>query len=259
MQIITTYLTLAAALTLISCTPEDSNEGKKTVRVFAAASLTTVMPEIGQAFQKKHPDALLEFNFAASSMLAKQIEHGAAADIFISANRDWVESLVKKGRLQEKSRRDLIGNNLVLIVSTENEFTIVGLADLLQPKVRRIALADWAHVPAGIYSKQALQKAAMWSAISSKCIPALDVRAALAYVERGDVDCGLVYKTDAVMSKRVKIASELPDEIEPDIVYSMALTTNAQQPYVQSFFEFVQSPTASTIFRENGFRVFEYE
>ncbi|NIR52416.1 molybdate ABC transporter substrate-binding protein [candidate division KSB1 bacterium] len=232
---------------------------KSDLQVFAAASLTSVMPQVLKAFEKKYPTTEVEFNFAASSILAKQIEHGAEADIFISADPDWVDFLIEQGRLHGDSRTDILSNELVLIGPKQNSQPIRQVQDLRNSSVGKIALADWSHVPAGMYAKQALVAAGIWDEIKSKCLPALDVRAALSYVERGDAECGIVYRTDAMISKRVEIANTLPETIQPDIVYSMAIVNAMTPPAVNAFYNFLRSAEAGAVFKENGFIVLEHE
>ena len=130
---------------------------------------------------------------------------------------------------------------------------------MLSSDILRIALADWSHVPAGIYAKTALEKAGIWERIKAKCIPALDVHAALAYVERGDADCGIVYRTDAAITKNVLTAISLPKEIQPNIQYSAAITQNSDHPLSAAFLAFLQSEEAKRIFRESGFIIPESE
>ena len=245
---------------LISCSSENSiGESGRPLRVFAAASLTSVMPEIADSFQKESEKTKVEFNFAASSILAKQIEQGAHADIYLSANLQWLQFLMEKKKLQKNSQVIFLGNELVWVTSKNAPRDSTGLEDLLSSDILRIALADWSHVPAGIYAKTALEKAGIWEKIKPKCIPALDVRAALAYVERGDVDYGLVYRTDAAISKNVLISGGLPKEIQPNIQYSAAATPNSTHPLSAAFLLFLKSQTAKEIFRESGFIIPESE
>jgi molybdate transport system substrate-binding protein len=235
-------------------TPEKNS---KPLRIYAATSLTSVMPKLTQAFQMENPDTQIEFNFAASSILAKQIEYGAEADVFISANSQWMDFLENKNLVQPNTRTDFLSNKLVLIAPLEVKNTITNLQDLTAPFVERIALADWAHVPAGMYSRVALENYGIWANIESKCIPALDVRAALTYVERGEVDCGIVYLTDAAISKKVKIVTELPAEIQPNILYSAAITKNSTHPLNTSFLSFLHSSEAKQVFKQHQFEIVE--
>lgn len=246
-------LILCLILQVTSCAPDETHPA--TLRVYAAASLITVMPQLRDAFVKRHPQSKVELTFAASSVLAKQIARGAAADLFISANMQWVDYLEEKALVRPENRFEFIGNRLVLIVPKVSRLGLSGINDLSKPDVHRIALADWAHVPAGLYAKQALQKRGLWAQIAPKCIPALDVRAALTYVARGDVDCGIVYRTDARLSGKVTIVGELPDEIQPDIRYSIALLQGSSSPFSEDFLAFLRSKPASEILTRQGFLI----
>ena len=244
----------------ISCSSENSvGESGRPLRVFAAASLTSVMPAVAETFQKEFEEAEVEFNFAASSILAKQINLGADADIYLSANLPWMQFLAKTNKIKRNSELIFLDNELVLVVSKRIQRNLTGLEDLLSPDISRIALADWSHVPAGIYAKIALEQANVWRKLKAKCIPALDVRAALAYVERGDADCGLVYRTDAAISRNVFISASLPKKIQPGIHYSAAITKNSTHPLSPAFLSFLQSESAQEIFEKNGFIIPESE
>lgn len=225
------------------------------LRVYAAASLTTALMQLGQTFESERPSARIEFNFAASSILARQIEHGAHADLYISANPEWMDYLETKGLLRESTRKRLLSNRLVVAVPTAGQTKIERLADLLRQKIRRIAVADWTHVPAGIYARRALRAAGMWTGIQEKCVAALDARAALAYVERGNVDCGIVYASDAAISQRVRVALTLPDSLQPDIHYPAAVTSVAQNPLARAFLDFLGSNEAARVFADSGFLI----
>ena len=249
----TTTLTLVLLLLWLACSSEDS----KSLRVYAAASLASVLPKVAKAFQEKYPEAEIEFNFAASSILAKQIEHGASVNIYFSANSLWTDFLEKKNRILSDTRIEFLSNILVLIVPKKSNIPITGLEDLKQPFVKRIALGDWAHVPAGMYAKEALENYGIWETIAAKCLPALDVRAALTYVERGDADCGIVYRTDATISKKIEIVGELPTRIQPNIVYSVAITNSSFHPLDKTFLSFLLSNEAVDIFRHEGFMILE--
>lgn len=234
------------------CFSDPSQSSHPPLRVFAAASLSSAIPEVAEAFQTLHPEVEFEFNFAASSMLAKQIEHGAAADLYLSANTNWVRYLKEQSFVDRTQA--VLTNTLVLIVPANRQMSDkLQLSDLNGEAIRKVALADWSHVPAGIYAKQALEKAGLWDTVASKCLPALDVRAALTYVERGEADCGLVYRTDAAISNKVKIASELPPEVQSPIRYMLALPKTAQHQLCTTFFTFLTSDIAGKIFSRHGF------
>ncbi len=246
-----------AALSLLcACTVADNTES---LQVYAAASLTTAVSKIAAAFEAEHPGTKVRLNFAASSLLARQLEHGARADIYISANTDWMNYLQQKDLLQQASQQLLLTNRLVLVVPAASSAELKTVMDLIDPKIRRIAVADWTHVPAGVYARQALKTAGLWQQVRGKCIPTLNARATLVYVERGDVDCGLVYASDAAISRRVRIALFLPDSIQPAIRYPVAIMKGSHHPLTNDFFTFLQSSTARPIFTINGFSILTTE
>ncbi|MFQ5675531.1 MAG: molybdate ABC transporter substrate-binding protein [bacterium] len=251
--LIKTWIALIA-IALFGCSSENSSqETARPLKVFAAASLTSVMPIIAESFQRKFPKATLEFNFAASSLLAKQIYQGADADIYLSANDNWIQFLAARNRIQPDTQAAFLSNELVLITSRTAADRLKNLHDLLSMDIQRIALADWSHVPAGIYAKAALQKAGIWEKIRGKCIPALDVRAALTYVERGDVECGIVYRSDALTANKVVWTNFIGKELQPDIHYYIAIVQKSTHPLNKAFHSFLFSPSARQIFNESGF------
>src|SRR5437667_4458218 len=199
------------------------------VTVFAAASLTDSLKEIALAYEKVSGDKIM-FNFGASSTLARQIEEGAPADIFFSADDAKMDGLEKKGLILKETRRSPLSNLLVIVVAAESGAAIKSAEDLATDKVKRLALAEPKTVPAGIYAKEYLQKQNLWSAVEAKIIPTENVRAALAAVEAGNVEAGIVYKTDAAISKKVTVAYEVPAKDNPPISYPMAVVKEAKQP-----------------------------
>jgi molybdate transport system substrate-binding protein len=221
--------------------------------VHAAASLSDVMKEIGAAYERESGDKLL-FNFGASSTLARQIEAGAPADLFFSADEAKVDELDKKGLLLPATRRALLSNTLVVIVSAEAKQSPASAADLAKPDFRKIALAEPHSVPAGIYAREYLQKLGLWNAVESKVVPTESVRAALAAVESGNVDAGIVYKTDSMISKKVNIAAEIPAAEAPKICYAIAITTSSSQPErAAKFEEYLAGAAARSVFAKFGF------
>ena len=224
------------------------------VTVFAAASLTDALKQIAADYEKSPGDKIV-FNFAASGTLARQIEAGAPADIFISADESRMDALAAKNLLIAGSRRNLLGNSLVIVTATENA-TIHSPADLTNAVVRRIALGDAKIVPAGTYAKIYLEKFGLWPALETKVIPCENVRAVLAAVESGNVDAGFVYKTDAAISKSVKVAFAVPAADAPKILYPLALVKDAPQPgAAKKFLGFLAGQEAGEVFTRFGFIV----
>jgi len=223
------------------------------VAVFAAASLTDSLKEIAAIYEKASGDKII-FNFGASSILARQIEEGAPADIFFSADEAQMDRLAKQGLINPATRKDRLGNSLVVVVPNDSPLLINSASDLTNAGLKRIALADPRAVPAGVYAKAWLEKLRLWPAVEPRVIPTENVRAALAAVASGNVDAGVVYKTDAAISKRVKIACEVPRADGPDIRYPMALVAGSPKPAAaKKFLDYLASEEAGQIFVRYGF------
>jgi molybdate transport system substrate-binding protein len=222
---------------------------------FAAASLSESLTEIAIHYEKRTGDGV-KFSFGASSLLARQIEEGAPADFFFSADEAKMDSLEKKGLIQKDTRKSHLSNSLVIVVAADSSLELRGVADLAGPKVKRLALAEPSTVPAGIYARQYLEKRKAWASVESKVVPTENVRAALAAVESGNVEAGIVYKTDAAISKRVKISYEVPANEGPKISYPIAAIQDSRHAAAtRRFLKFLQTEEASAVFRKHGFIV----
>ena len=226
----------------------------ETVLVFAAASLTDVLDELGHAFtgQTRVP---VKSSLAASSVLAKQIEAGAPADVFFSADLDWMDYLDQRKLLRPGSRRVVVLNRLVLIAPVDSKVSvkIAPGFDLLQALGDgKLATGDPESVPVGKYAHTALEKLGVWDRVSPRIVRAENVRSALAFVARGEAPLGIVYRTDALAEKRVRIVDVFPQDSHPPVTYPIALTARAG-PQAQRFVEFVTSDAAKLIFRKYGF------
>src|SRR5476651_1376476 len=224
------------------------------VTVFAAASLTDSLKSVADAYQAK-TGAKIALSFGASSTLARQIEQGASADLFLSADTDWMDYLNKAGLIAQASRKDLLGNQLVLIAASTNSHDLkiaphFDLAGALGDG--RLALADPASVPAGKYGKAALTTLGVWDSVASKVAPAENVRIALQYVARGEAPLGIVYATDAKVDPTVRVVGIFPEDSRPPIIYPVALTKTAS-PQAQAFLAFLEGPEARAIFVKAGF------
>lgn len=230
--------------------------GPSTLTVFAAASTTNAITDITELFEDKTGQEV-SLSFASSSTLAKQIEMGAPARVYLSANPDWMDYLEEKGLIQPGSRTDLLGNRIVLIAPASGEINEVkigkgfGLAGMLGDGY--LAMGDPDHVPAGMYGKAALRKLGAWDAVEKKVARAKDVRAALALVERGEAPLGLVYATDAAISDKVKVVGIFPVDSHPPIVYPAAIVKGADLKTARAYIEFLRTPEASAIFKQYGF------
>jgi molybdate transport system substrate-binding protein len=225
------------------------------VNVFAAASLTDSLRQIATAYEKQSGDKII-FNFGASSTLARQIEAGAPADIFFSADEAKMDGLEKKGLIDSATRKNRLGNSLVVVVPADSTLSIQSARDLTNASVEKIALADPKAVPAGVYARAWLEQQHLWSAVETKIVPTENVRAALAAVESGNVEAGIVYKTDAGISKKVKVAYQVPLKDASDIIYPLALVKETRQPQAaRKFLEYLESADASNIFEKFGFSI----
>jgi len=224
--------------------------------VFAAASLTDTLKDVGDAY-KRDSGKTVAFSFAASSALARQIEASSGADVFISADTDWMGYLDARGLIDHASRVDLLGNSLVLIAPAGSAVNLAikphfDLAAALGGG--RLALADPASVPAGKYAKAALMALGVWDMVADRVVPAENVRVALAYVARGEVPLGIVYATDARAEANVRIVDTFPASSHPRIVYPAALTKDAN-PNARAFLAYLFGARAKAIFAKAGFAV----
>lgn len=216
--------------------------------MLAAASLQEAMGEAADAWAMGgHPAPVL--SFAGTSALARQIEQGAPADLFVSADEEWMDTLERQGLLRPGTRGDLLGNRLVLIAPKGSAAR--GLADLGDG---RLALADTEAVPAGKYAKAALEHLGEWPGVADRIAPAENVRAALALVERGEAPLGIVYATDAMASAKVRVVRVFPADSHPPIRYPVAILATASDPDAAALRAFLASPEAQRIFARHGFQ-----
>jgi molybdate transport system substrate-binding protein len=235
--------------------PAVAADDSSAILVFGAASLMNVLDDLSKAFtgQTKVP---VKSSLAASSVLAKQIEAGAPADVFFSADLEWMDYLEQRKLLKPGSRHDVVGNHLVLIAPVDSTVAVkirkgVDLRAALGPE-GKLATGDPDSVPVGKYAKSALEKLGAWDKVSGQIVRAENVRAALAFVARGEAPLGIVYETDALAEKKVRIVAEFPADTHPPITYPIALTTHGGAA-AQQFVDFVRSRPAAEIFRKYGF------
>jgi molybdate transport system substrate-binding protein len=226
------------------------------ITVFAAASTTNALNDIAKIFTEKGLGKIVP-SYASSSTLAKQIESGAPASLFISADEPWMNYLEERKLIEPGSRFDLLGNKLVLIAPADSSINKVEIApnfDLAQLLGNgKLSTGDPDHVPAGKYAKAALEKLGVWSSIESKLARAADVRGALTLVERGEAPLGIVYSTDAAITPKVKVVGVFPAETHPKIVYPTALMVGKASPAAKKFFEFLKTPESRAVFEKYGF------
>jgi molybdate transport system substrate-binding protein len=233
---------------LVAAAPARGDE----LLVFAAASLTESVQELGKGFEAK-TGTVIRFSFGASSDLARQIKAGAPADVFFSADTARMDDLEKAGLVRREDRREFLSNQLVVVVPSGSTLRITGAADLV--RLSRLALADPEAVPAGIYAKKWLEGLGLWSDVRAKVVPALDVRAAMAAVESEGVAAGVVYRTDAAISTKVKIAYEVKNG--PEITYSVARVAASKSASSQAFVSYLAGEAGRAVFRKRGFLVKE--
>lgn len=225
------------------------------ITVYAAASLTDVLQELASLYGKQADDKLL-FNFNASSVLARQIQEGAPADLFFSADEAKMDVLEKAGLLAPGTREDLLGNTLVIVVPSDSTLRITAAADLTKPEVKKIAVAEPSSVPVGLYTKAYFAQLGLWDKIVTKIVPTENVRASLAAVESGNVEAGTVYRTDALISKKVKIAYAVPPNEGPKITYPVAVLKESRNfDAAKKLLAFLGGPEARALFEKYGFSV----
>jgi molybdate transport system substrate-binding protein len=223
------------------------------IKVFAAASLSDALKEAAAIYGPASGDRLV-FNLAGSNALARQITEGAPADVFFSADEARMDELAKAGLVAEETRRTLLSNTLVAVVNAEGGAAVAAPADLAGPAVRRLALAETRTVPAGIYAREYLEKIGLWERVMGKVVGTENVRATLAVVEAGNADAGIVYKTDALISKRVRIAFEVPADEGPKIAYPVAVVRDAREAEAaRRFVTWLGSEEAMAVFEKYGF------
>jgi molybdate transport system substrate-binding protein len=223
------------------------------VVVFAASSLTDSLQEIAQTYTQQTGEKIT-LNFAGSSTLARQILEGAPADIFFSADEAKMDALAQKGLIAAETRRNRLSNSLVIIVAADSRLSLTSARDLTQPAVKHLALADPKSVPAGIYARQYLEKLGLWTNLEPRVVPVENVRAALAAVESGNVEAGIVYLTDAAISKNVKVAYAVPPAQGPPILYPVAMLKDSKDPVAaKKFLDYLASPAAARIFQKFHF------
>ncbi len=247
---------LVVVLTVTSicsgCTNQD-NERCERLIIFAAASLTDAITQISKSFESIH-DVRIYANFASSSTLQMQIEKGAPADLFISASPIQIDALENQRMIDESTRCDVLRNRLVMVSLSVNSVLISDPRALLQPHFRRIAIGEPNSVPAGIYGQESLKSFGIWSEIQSKLIFAADVRGVLAYVASGEVDLGIVYRTDVTMSRNAQIVYEFPSSSHTPIRYPAAIIRGTKRDRLaRAFLEYLKICETTAVFENYGF------
>ncbi len=246
---------VSAVLILMGLDCSPASAGDKTLTVFAAASMKNALDEIDAAFSAR-TGVKVTASYAASSTLAKQIEQGAPADIFVSADTDWMDYAASRKTINEPTRQNLLGNSIVLIAPKDSKIDNVTIArgfDLAKlAGDGRIATGDVKSVPVGKYARAALEKLGAWSAAEPKFAMAESVRAALTLVARGEAVLGIVYATDAKVEPGVKIVGTFPADSHPPIIYPVAATATAR-PEAKDYLDYLRSSAAKNVLEKYGF------
>lgn len=244
---------LAVAL---SAVPEKQVEAAKKTEIIisAAASLRDSLDKIAVLYEKQHPDIDLVFNYGASGTLQKQIEQGAPADLFFSAGDKQMKALVDGGLVSDNT--ELLKNQLVVVVPSDSMTPIATITQLTDKSFKKVAVGQPESVPAGQYAQQSLTAKNVWDTLQSKLVFAKDVRQVLSYVETGNADAGIVYKTDALTSNKVKIALTVGAHVHKPINYPVGLVKESKhQAAAKAFYSYVQTKSASDVFTSYGFKL----
>jgi molybdate transport system substrate-binding protein len=249
-------LVAAAAVSFCLLSPQAGADDKGPL-VFAAASLKDALDAVNVEWKKESGKQAM-ISYAASSALAKQIEQGAPADIFISADEDWMDYLAERKLIKPYTRFDLLGNRLVLIAPKDSKLSAAigedfALASLLGDG--RLAMADTASVPAGKYGKAALEKLGVWDGVKDRIAQAENVRAALSLVSRGEAPLGIVYATDAKSDPKVKVLDTFPEATHAPILYPIVITADSTNKDAPAFLAYLKTAAAQSVFEAQGFKV----
>lgn len=254
---------MLSAMLITSLTVGCSNQKQATpatppqkieMNISAAVSLKDALEEIQKNYETKNPNIKLVYNLGASGALQKQIEQGAPADIFMSAAPKQMNDLEAKNLVSKSTRKNLVENKLVIVVPKASNINIAKYEDLAKNDVQKISIGEPGSVPAGQYAQEVLTKLSIWDKIKDKAVLAKDVRTVLTYVETGNVEAGIVYKTDAISSNKINIVATAPEGSHQPIVYPVAvLSGTKQQKAAEDFLTYLNTPECRTIFEKYGF------
>jgi molybdate transport system substrate-binding protein len=258
-RIIMSALLCASLLFIFGCTNQaEKQESKKTVTltISAAASLQDALAEIQKKYEKEHKNIKLEFNFGSSGALQQQIEQGAPVDLFFSAAENKFRPLVDKGLINKEESKNLLGNEIVLIVPKDKAGTIKGFPSLANSNIKQLAIGNPETTPAGQYGKQTLTKLNLWTKVKGKIVYTKDVRQVLSYVETNSVDAGIVFKTDAQISDKVKIVDTAAANMHDPIIYPVGIIKNTKhKTEATDFYKYLQTKDSLQIFEKYGFKI----
>lgn len=237
-------------------TPTSAAAETVELTVSAAASMTEALEEIQEDYKTKYPNITLNFNFGASGALQQQIEQGAPADLFLSAAAKNMEALVEKQMIDANQQKNVLSNELVVVVSADGQVPVAGFADLSKSDIKNIAIGIPESVPAGSYAKEALTKTNFWDSLQSKIVQGKDVRQVLQYVATGNADVGFVYKTDALTSDKVKVAFAVDPATYTPVEYPIGIVkVTKHRKEAENFYAYLQTQEALDVFEKYGFSV----
>lgn len=229
-------------------------QGKTELIVSAAISVKDALDEISHLYMAANPNVSVKTTYGGSGTLQMQIEQGAPVDVFLSAAPQQMDALAAKGLLLDGTRKDLLHNEIVLIVPADSSLKLASFQDLTRAKVTHVALGEPKTVPAGQYAKEVLTNIGIYDQVNSKAVLAKDVRQVLTYVETGNVDAGIVYKTDALTSAKVKIVATASEKSHAPVTYPVAAIKNSKNPEAaRQFANFLSGPQAKAVFEKYGF------
>ncbi|OZH53138.1 molybdate ABC transporter substrate-binding protein [Hydrocoleum sp. CS-953] len=247
------FIAILACFFIISCSP-NTNNSSINLTVSAAASLKDVMAEIKPIYEQQKTNVSLTLNLASSGSLRQQIEQGAPVDLFISASASHINMLEEKGLIIDENRRDLLKNQMVLIVPQENTALVNTFEDLTKEAISTISIGEPQSVPAGKYAKEVLTSLGIYEAVESKIVFAKNVRQIVNYVATGNVDAGIVYQTDTNVSDTVKIVANAPEKSHTPVVYPIVIIKDSKNiEAAQKLEEFLFTPEAKAVFEKYGF------
>jgi molybdate transport system substrate-binding protein len=252
-----TFLTTSLFIFLIICTACSNNKNVNNqieLTISAAASMQKALSELQSNYELEHPNVKLLFNYGASGALQQQIIQGAPVDIFLSASEEKFNEILKKGLIEKQHYNNLVGNEIVLIQNKQSTQKIVGFDGLSDSKIKRIAIGTPESVPAGEYAKETLESLNLWNQLKDKLVYTKDVRQVLTYVETKNVDVGIVYKTDAILSNKVEIVETADSKSHSPIIYPVGVVKNSKHKEdAVNFYEYLKSDEAKELFEEYGF------
>lgn len=245
---------LAFLLAFGSPAPNAAAQAGGTILVSAAASLGGVLADLKDSFEARHPGIRLELNLGSSGALRRQIEHGAPVDVFLSASWSPVQALIDRGFVHQDDVRIFATNRVVLVRSPYAPSTLQSWEDLLRGEVRRVAIGNPSHVPAGEYGKAVLESLGLWEPLQSKLVMGEEVLQVLAFVESGGADAGVVYRTDAARARRAQVVAEAPPASRPPVMYAAAVVQSSRAPALaRAFVDFLVSDDGRAILAAHGF------